>query len=64
MPTSTPTTSLEDRQVDGMLLSLTQEDNADVIRALRASSLPMVLLDRDRPEGVNPCSPRFDHRAA
>ena len=48
---------LEDRQVDGMLLSLTQEDNAEVIRALRASSLPMVLLDRDRPEGSTRCSP-------
>ena len=53
---------LEDRQVDGMLLSLTQEDNAEVIRALRASALPMVLLDRDRPEGVNALLARFDHR--
>ena len=26
---------LEDRQVDGLLLSLTQEDNPDVVRALR-----------------------------
>ena len=53
---------LEDRRVDGMLLSLTQEDNAEVIRALRASALPMVLLDRDRPEGVNALLARFDHR--
>ena len=53
---------LEDRQVDGMLLSLTQEDNAEVIRALRASALPMVLLDRDRPEGVKALLARFDHR--
>ena len=45
-----------------MLLSLTQEDNADVIRALRASALPMVLLDRDRPEGVKALLARFDHR--
>ena len=59
---------LEDRQVDGMLLSLTQEDNPEVVRALRACSLPMVLLDRDRPEGVEraarPLRPssRDDHR--
>jgi LacI family transcriptional regulator len=54
---------LEDRQVDGLLLSLTQEDNPDVVRALRASKLPMVLLDRDQPEGVTALSARFDHRA-
>ena len=54
---------LEDRQVDGLLLSLTQEDNPDVVRALRACKLPMVLLDRDQPEGVKALSARFDHRA-
>jgi LacI family transcriptional regulator len=54
---------LEDRQVDGILLSLTQEDNPHVISALRACSLPMVLLDRDRPEGVDALLARFDHRA-
>ncbi len=54
---------LEDRQVDGLLLSLTQEDNPDVVRALRMCKLPMVLLDRDKPDGVNALSARFDHRA-
>jgi len=54
---------LEDRQVDGLLLSLTQEDNPDVGRVLRSSKLPMVLLDRDKPEGVAAMSARFDHRA-
>ena len=54
---------LEDRQVDGLLLSLTHEDKPDVVRALRASKLPMVLLDRDKPDGVTALSARFDHRA-
>lgn len=54
---------LEDRQVDGLLLSLTQEENPDVIRALRSCQLPMVLLDRDKPDGVKALSARFDHRA-
>ncbi len=53
---------LENRQVDGLLLSLTQEDDPNVVKALRSSKLPMVLLDRDRPEGVNAMSARFDHR--
>lgn len=54
---------LEDRQVDGLLLSLTQEGNPDVVQAMRASKLPMVLLDRDKPDGVEARSARFDHRA-
>lgn len=54
---------LEDRQVDGLLLSLNHEDNPDVVRALRACALPMVLLDRDKPDGVTALSARFDHRA-
>ena len=54
-------TLLEDRQVDGLLLSLTSEEHPDVVHALRASKLPMVLLDRDRPEGVTAMSAYFDH---
>lgn len=54
---------LEDRQVDGLLLSLTQEDHPEVARVMRASSLPIVLLDRDRPEGVTALRAVFDHRA-
>ncbi len=54
---------LEDRQVDGLLLSLTQEDHPEVARALASSSLPIVLLDRDRPEGVLALRAVFDHRA-
>lgn len=54
-------TLLEDRQVDGLLLSLTMEDHPDVVKALRASKLPMVLLDRDRPDGVKAMSAYFDH---
>jgi LacI family transcriptional regulator len=53
---------LQDRQVDGLLLSPTLEEHPDVVKALRASTLPMVLLDRDRPEGVPALSAYFDHR--
>ncbi len=53
---------LEDRQVDGLLLSLTLEDHPDVVKALKSCKLPMVLLDRDRPEGVQAMSASFDHR--
>jgi LacI family transcriptional regulator len=55
-------TLLEDRQVDGLLLSLTDEDHPDVVKALRSSKLPMVLLDRDVPPGVQAMSAYFDHR--
>lgn len=55
-------TLLEDRQVDGLLLSLTLEDHPDVVKALKACKLPMVLLDRDRPPGVPAMSACFDHR--
>ncbi|MBI5089402.1 MAG: LacI family DNA-binding transcriptional regulator [Actinobacteria bacterium] len=55
-------TLLEDRQVDGLLLSLTLEDHPDVVKTLRASKLPMVLLDRDVPAGVAAMSAYFDHR--
>jgi LacI family transcriptional regulator len=53
---------LEQRQVDGLLLSLAHEDREETARLLRASDLPMVLVDRDRPAGVNAMSARFDHR--
>ena len=47
------TSAAQHRQVDGLLLSLTQEDNPATCEALRqACTLPMVLLDRDQPEGV------------
>lgn len=54
---------LEDRQVDGLLLSLTQEDHPAAARAMKASGLPIVLLDRDCPEGVSALRAVFDHRA-
>jgi LacI family transcriptional regulator len=54
---------LEDRQVDGLLLSLTQEDHPEVARALKSSTLPIVLLDRDCPEGVLALRAVFDHRS-
>lgn len=54
---------LEDRQVDGLLLSLTHEDHPEAVRAMRESALPIVLLDRDRPDGVTALRAVFDHRA-
>lgn len=53
---------LEQRQVDGLILSLALDDGPGTADALRASALPMVLLDRDLPEGVTALSARFDHR--
>ena len=53
---------LEERQVDGLLLSPTLEEHPQVVKALKACRLPMVLLDRDRPDGVSAMSAYFDHR--
>lgn len=53
---------LEDRQVDGLLLAMAVENRNEVVEVLRESSLPMVLLDRDSPDGLPALSAYFDHR--
>jgi LacI family transcriptional regulator len=53
---------LEQRQVDGLLLSLAQEDTPAIVDLLRACELPLVLLDRDLPSGVRARTAIFDHR--
>jgi LacI family transcriptional regulator len=54
---------LEQRRVDGLLLSLTNEHHAGTVDALRRSDVPMVLIDRDVPDGVHARRVSFDHRA-
>ncbi|HEY8584694.1 MAG TPA: LacI family DNA-binding transcriptional regulator [Capillimicrobium sp.] len=53
---------LEQRRVDGLLLSLTDEHDPETVRALQRTKLPMVLIDRDVPGGVDARSVSFDHR--
>lgn len=53
---------LEDRQVDGLLLAMAVENRHEVAEVLRESTLPMVLLDRDTPEGLPALSAHFDHK--
>jgi LacI family transcriptional regulator len=48
------------RRVDGLLLSLQAEDNADMIAALQQADCPLVLLDRDVP-GVSASAVLCDH---
>lgn len=54
---------LEQRRVDGLLLSLTNEHNPETVDVLRRTELPMVLIDRELPEGVVARRAMFDHRA-
>jgi LacI family transcriptional regulator len=52
---------LERRRVDGLILSLAEEHHAGTVAALRQVSVPVVLVDRDIPEGVNARRAAFDH---
>lgn len=55
----------QDRHVDGLLLSLSAEDDAGVLEALQAIDAPLVLIDRELedPEGLlRPSSVLCDHR--
>jgi LacI family transcriptional regulator len=54
-------TLLERRRVDGLILSLAEEHHPGVVAALRQVSSPVVLVDRDIPEGVNARCALFDH---
>jgi LacI family transcriptional regulator len=54
---------LEQRRVDGYLLSLADEGHAETAEVLRSLDVPMVLLDRDLPAGVIAARACFDHSA-
>lgn len=54
-------TLLERRRVDGLILSLVEEHHPDVVAALVKVRRPIVLVDRDIPEGVVARSTVFDH---
>ena len=52
---------LERRRVDGLILSLAEEHHPGVVAALQQVSCPVVLVDRDIPEGVKARRAAFDH---
>jgi LacI family transcriptional regulator len=52
---------LERRRVDGLLISLADEAHPDVLAALRALSVPAVLIDRDVAEPLNASAVLADH---
>jgi LacI family transcriptional regulator len=51
------------RRVDGLLLSLADESHPMTLRALESADVPIILVDRDVPEGVEASSVAFDHAA-
>jgi LacI family transcriptional regulator len=53
---------LRQRRVDGLILSLQSETNADTVRALKNQSTPIVFLDREI-KGVASDAVFFDHSA-
>jgi LacI family transcriptional regulator len=52
---------LERRRVDGLILSLAEENHPGTVAALRQVSVPVVLVDRDIPPGVRARRAAFDH---
>jgi LacI family transcriptional regulator len=52
---------LERRRVDGLILSLAEENRPETVAALRQVGVPVVLVDRDIPEGVVARRAAFDH---
>jgi LacI family transcriptional regulator len=50
------------RRVDGLLLSISDERDEAMGELLRSLDIPIVLVDRDVPEGVDAPQVRFDHR--
>jgi LacI family transcriptional regulator len=50
------------RRVDGLLLSLAAEDDAETLRILRHLDTPAVVLDRDLPSDISAARLLFDHR--
>jgi LacI family transcriptional regulator len=55
---------LVQRSVDGLLLLLSDEENACTVAALRRAECPVVLLDREIPDGAGIARVSFDHRPA
>jgi LacI family transcriptional regulator len=51
----------ERRRVDGLILALADENHPETVAALRAVSVPIVLVDRNVPAGVNARCVAFDH---
>lgn len=54
---------LERRRVDGLLLSLAAEHHPETVSILREVEVPVVLVDRDVPNGVRASQAVFDHFA-
>jgi LacI family transcriptional regulator len=54
---------LQQRRVDGLLLSLAAEDHPETIDALRGIETPIVLIDRDLTGAVDPSAVLSDHRS-
>ena len=54
---------LEQRRVDGLLLSVSDEKHQGTIDALRAAEVPFVMIDRDAPRGSGGRLVAFDHRS-
>jgi LacI family transcriptional regulator len=52
---------LERRRVDGLILSLAEENHPGTVEALRMIEVPVVLVDRDVPPLVNAGCAAFDH---
>ena len=53
---------LVQRRVDGLLLSLSDEKDPEVVKALKSLEVPFVLVDRYKPPGLDALEVRFDHR--
>lgn len=54
---------LEQRRVDGLMLSLASEDNAETIELLQQFEIPTVLVDRELPREVGASAVLSDHRS-
>ncbi len=54
---------LQQRRVDGLLLSLASESHPETIDILRRLDAPIVLVDRELPDGVGASAVLSDHRS-
>jgi LacI family transcriptional regulator, galactose operon repressor len=51
------------RRIDGLLLSLTREDDASAIEAIRELDVPFVIVDRFPPPGMDAWCVAYEHQA-